>query len=324
MKTPAFWQTDNWVSRLLLPVSFLYGFVTQARLRLKKPYHCGVKVICIGNITAGGVGKTPVAMRVAEHYLARGKKVFFVTRGYKGKLKNILVDLTKHTPRETGDEARLLASVAPTIISPKREAGAKMAVEMGAEIIIMDDGFQNPGLYKDESWLVFDGAVGIGNGRIIPAGPLREKLSVGEQRATRVLIMGEDKTGLAQQCTLPVFFGRLEPLALELATKKVLAFAGIGHPEKFYRTLETAGFQVAAHRDFEDHHQYSVVEIDALKKEAAAKGLALVTTEKDYVKLSPVMRGDGKEEEKGRIYCLRVQADIMGLVEEESRGAGSR
>ena len=149
MKTPSFWMTDGWKARILTPISWIYGAVTQLRLRFHQPYRCGVKVICIGNITAGGVGKTPVAIAMAEKYQKEGKKVFFVTRGYKGKLKNIVVDLDKHTVAETGDEARLLAGVAPTIIAPKREIGAKLAVELGAEIIVMDDGFQNPRLFKE-------------------------------------------------------------------------------------------------------------------------------------------------------------------------------
>lgn len=305
MTTPKFWEHNGILAFLLTPFSWIYGVVTQLRLRCIKPYHSKAKVICIGNITAGGVGKTPVAMAMAEKYLAEGKKVFFVTRGYKSKLKNILVDLDKHTAEETGDESRLLAGVAPTIIAPKRDTGAKMAEKMGAEIIIMDDGFQNPGLYKDESWLVFDGATGIGNGKIIPAGPLRETLANGEKRAQNILIMGEDKTGLAKKCTLPVYFGKLEALPLKLANKKVLAFAGIGHPEKFYQTLRENGFEVVATRDFADHYAYQKEDIEALVKEAEAKGLTLITTEKDFVKLG--------EEDKKRVAVLKVRAVIRDL-----------
>ncbi len=302
MKTPKFWMKKGIISRLLLPISSVYGAVTQWRLKSREPYRCGVKVICVGNITAGGVGKTPVAIAMAEKYLSEGKKVFFVTRGYKGKLKNILVDLSKHTPAETGDEARLLAATAPTVISPKRELGAQTAVEAGAEIIIMDDGFQNPGLYKDESWLVFDGETGIGNGRIIPAGPLRETLADGEKRADYILIMGEDKTGLAAQCSLPVYHGRLEAQPFDLPNKNVSAFAGIGKPEKFYNTLRCLGYNVVLTKDFEDHHTYTAADLAELKKIAAARGAALVTTEKDYVKLSEAERAD--------IHCLKVRAVI--------------
>ncbi len=300
MKTPKFWNEKGLISLLLTPLAAVYGRATQRRIRRGRPYHSSAKVICVGNITAGGVGKTPAAIALAKKYQAEGKKVFFITRGYKGKLKNILVDLKTHTVEETGDEARLLAGTAPTIIAPKREAGAKMAEMMGAEVLILDDGFQNPGLYKDESWLVFDGTVGIGNGRIIPAGPLRETLADGEKRADYILIMGEDKTGLAKRCSLPVYFGKLEPEPLTLPNRRVLAFAGIGHPEKFYQTLREMGIEVVKTHDFPDHYAYSEADIIALSEEAERGGLALITTEKDWVKMPA--------DAEGRIYCLKVRA----------------
>ncbi|MBP5698954.1 MAG: tetraacyldisaccharide 4'-kinase [Alphaproteobacteria bacterium] len=306
MKTPKFWQKNNFWSCVLAPFSVVYGFATQWRIRRAKPYHSSAKVICIGNITAGGVGKTPVAIAMAEKYMAEGKKVFFVTRGYKGKLKNIVVDTAKHSAAETGDEARLLANTAPTIIAPNRAIGAKMAEKLGAEIIVMDDGFQNPTLYKDESWLVFDGTVGIGNGRIIPAGPLRETLANGEKRANYVLIMGEDKTGLAKLCRLPVYYGKLQAEPLTLENKKVVAFAGIGHPEKFYQTLREQGFEVVQTRDFADHYAYQTADIEALAAEASSLGAVLITTEKDFVKLK---ENSGKWEKM--IYVLKVRAIIQ-------------
>lgn len=300
MRTPLFWNSKKGIAKILLPISYIYGAVTQMRLRLSKPYKSRAKVICIGNITAGGVGKTPVALAMADKYLKNGKKVFFLTRGYKGKLDNVLVDLDKHTAEETGDEARLLATKAPTIIASQRDKGAKMAEKMGAEIIIMDDGFQNPSLYKDESWLVFDGAVGVGNGYIIPAGPLRETLTNGEKRADYILIMGDDKTGLSKQCRLPVYYGRVEAEPLVLENKRVLAFAGIGHPEKFYKTLADLGYTVVKTKDFADHFAYKDEDVEKLKAEAEMSGLSLVTTEKDYVKLST--------EAKKNVNVLKVRA----------------
>lgn len=311
MKTPRFWQSDGVVPTLLTPLSWVYGAVTQWRLKIKTPHKCKAKVICIGNITAGGVGKTPVAMAMAEKYLKEGKKVFFVTRGYKGKLKNIVLDLEKHTPEETGDEPRLLAGIAPTIIAPCREWGAEKAVRMGAEVIIMDDGFQNPGLYKDESWLVFDGTVGIGNGKIIPAGPLRETLETGQKRANYILIMGEDKTGLARQCQLPVYSGKLKPQPFSLENRRVFAFAGIGHPEKFYQTLKKIGYQTVLTKDFPDHHAYSKDDLDELHRQASELGLSLVTTEKDYVKLP--------QSAKRNISCLKVRAEWAPLLTEKEK-----
>lgn len=301
MKTPKFWNARGIVSGFLVPVSYVYKIATKWRIKQGKPYKCGVKVICVGNITAGGVGKTPVAMALAERYLNKGKKVFFVTRGYKGKLKNVVVNLETMTPEETGDEARLLAGVAPTIISPKRERGAKKAVEMGAEVIIMDDGFQNPGLYKDECYVVFDGGIGVGNGRIIPAGPLRETLEDGLKRADKVIIMGEDVTGLKKKCgDVPWFSARLEAENFSLENKSVYAFAGIGHPEKFYKTLADLGYTVVKTKDFADHFTYKDEDIEKLKAEAEMSGLSLVTTEKDYVKLSAAA--------KKNVNVLKVRA----------------
>jgi len=300
MKTPKFWNKKGIISKLLLPISFIYGAITQWRLKFFKPYHSSAKVICIGNITAGGVGKTPVAMAMAEKYLKLNKKVFFLTRGYKGKLDNVLVDLKKHSAAETGDEARLLAMVAPTIIAHQRDKGAKMAEKMGAEVIIMDDGFQNPLVYKDESWLVFDGTVGVGNGYIIPSGPLRETLANAEKRAHYILIMGEDKTGLAKKCRLPVYYGKVEAEPFNLKNKKVLAFAGIGHPYKFYQTLQSLGYEVVKTHDFADHYAYQKGDVEALYQEAKKEKLSLVTTEKDYVKLS--------DEDKKKISVLKIRA----------------
>ncbi len=301
MRTPKFWEHNGLMAHILKPISWLYGYVTQWRIHHKKPYHCGAKVICIGNITAGGVGKTPVAIAMAERYINEGKKVFFVTRGYKGKLKNIIVDLDKHTPSETGDEARILALTAPTVIATDRAHGAKLAIKNGADMIIMDDGFQNQTLYKDESWLVFDGTVGVGNGQIIPSGPLREELKTGQSRADYIIIMGEDKTDLAKKCTLPVFYGRLEPQALDLDNKNVMAFAGIGHPAKFYQTLSDMGYNVVKSFDFADHYAYKKSDIAKLVNMAKAQSLELVTTEKDFVKLD-------KEDQK-RIHVLKVKAN---------------
>ncbi len=302
MKTPKFWNNNGGMATLLAPIAFIYKAVTQWRIKHAKPYKSKAYVICIGNITAGGVGKTPVAAAMAEKYLKKNKKVVFLTRGYKSKLKNTVVDLTKHSAIETGDEARILAEIAPVIVAPDRAKGAKIAESMGADVIIMDDGFQNPRLYKDESWLVFDGATGIGNGRIIPAGPLRETLESGEKRAQHILVMGEDKTGLKEKCHLPVHFGHLEPQPFDLMHKRVLAFAGIGHPEKFYQTLKNMDYEVVETRDFADHYAYSEADVARLLKEATAKELAVVTTQKDFVKLPIKYRG--------QVHCLYVRAVI--------------
>ena len=299
MIAPKFWNNRGVVSTILLPFSWVYGAIVQFRLR-KSGYKSKAKVICVGNVTAGGVGKTPVCMALAEKYISEGKKVCFVTRGYKGKLKNIVVDLDKHSAIETGDEARLLANVATTIISPDRANGARVAEELGMDVIIMDDGFQNPSLCKDECVIVFDGKVGIGNGRVLPAGPLRETLKNGEKRATCAIIMGEDKTGLAEKISIPCYFGKVVPEHLDIEGAKVLAFAGIGRPSKFYDTLCELGYDVVETRDFADHYSYTKADINELKEKAKARGLLLITTEKDFVKLDEEMKKD--------IHCLKIKA----------------
>jgi tetraacyldisaccharide 4'-kinase len=299
MIAPKFWNNRGVVSTILLPFSWVYGAIVQFRLR-KSGYKSKAKVICVGNVTAGGVGKTPVCMALAEKYISEGKKVCFVTRGYKGKLKNIVVDLDKHSAIETGDEARLLANVATTIISPDRASGAKVAEKLGMDVIIMDDGFQNPSLCKDECVIVFDGKVGIGNGRVLPAGPLRETLKNGEKRATCAIIMGEDKTGLAEKISIPCYFGKVVPEHLDIEGAKVLAFAGIGRPSKFYDTLCELGYDVVETSDFADHYSYTKADIDELIEKAKARGLLLITTEKDFVKLDEEMKKD--------IHCLKIKA----------------
>ena len=299
MIAPKFWNNRGVVSTILLPFSWVYGAIVQFRLR-KSGYKSKAKVICVGNVTAGGVGKTPVCMALAEKYISEGKKVCFVTRGYKGKLKNIVVDLDKHSAIETGDEARLLANVATTIISPDRANGARVAEELGMDVIIMDDGFQNPSLCKDECVIVFDGKVGIGNGRVLPAGPLRETLKNGEKRATCAIIMGEDKTGLAEKISIPCYFGKVVPEHLDIEGATVLAFAGIGRPSKFYDTLCELGYDVVETRDFADHYSYTKADINELKEKAKARGLLLITTEKDFVKLDEEMKKD--------IHCLKIKA----------------
>ncbi len=299
MIAPKFWNNRGVVSTILLPFSWVYGAIVQFRLR-KSGYKSKAKVICVGNVTAGGVGKTPVCMALAEKYISEGKRVCFVTRGYMGKLKNIVVDLDKHSAIETGDEARLLANVATTIISPDRANGARVAEELGMDVIIMDDGFQNPSLCKDECVIVFDGKVGIGNGRVLPAGPLRETLKNGEKRATCAIIMGEDKTGLTEKISIPCYFGKVVPEHLDIEGAKVLAFAGIGRPSKFYDTLCELGYDVVETRDFADHYSYTKADIDELKEKAKARGLLLITTEKDFVKLDEEMKKD--------IHCLKIKA----------------
>lgn len=236
MKTPAFWSEPNFLSRLLKPLGTVYAFATRLRIGLGRPCKIGRPVVCIGNLTAGGTGKTPVAVAVAGLLQQAGKNPFFVSRGYGGTLKNIMVDKEKHTASEVGDEPLLLARRAPVIVNPDRVAGAQKALRSGAEVIVMDDGFQNPGLYKDLSFLVFDGGFGIGNGLSVPAGPLRENFAAGLKRAHAAIILGEDKHNLSAKIAgIPIFRGSVVPVRPEVSNTDAVAFAGIGRPEKFLR-----------------------------------------------------------------------------------------
>lgn len=285
MKTPFFWQQKNAMARILYPLGKLYALATRLNLKFHTPQKVTVPVICIGNLTAGGSGKTPTALSIAAMLQKIGYHPFFVSRGYGGKLKNVLVDINTHTPEQVGDEPLLLARQAPVIVNPDRFQGAQTAIFHGADIIIMDDGFQNPKLYKDLSFLVFDGTTGYGNGYCVPAGPLREDLSQGIRRAQAMIIIGEDKKNLKSQISLPTFMGKIAPQRPQISSKKVIAFAGIGRPEKFYQSLKELRFEIAETIDFPDHHFYTTQELENLIQKAQEKNCALITTTKDFVKI---------------------------------------
>src|SRR6266545_412161 len=270
MREPAFWWREAaTAARLLAPVAVLYGAVAGARLRLRGR-RAGVPVVCIGNLTVGGAGKTPAALAVARILAAAGERPGFLSRGYGGELAGPLaVDPARHGAAEVGDEPLLLARAAPTVVARARVAGAKAAHAAGASVIVMDDGFQNPSLAKDFSVLVIDGRRGLGNGKVFPAGPLRAPLGAQLARADAVVLvgaMGEAASiagAAAEARKLPLFQARFEPDRETIATlagRRVLAFAGIGDPEKVFATLREAGVTVAATRSFADHHRYTLAD----------------------------------------------------------------
>jgi tetraacyldisaccharide 4'-kinase len=295
MREPSFWwRKAGLVARLLAPAAAAYGAVAGARLRWRGR-RAGVPVVCIGNLTVGGAGKTPAALAAARMLAAAGERPAFLSRGYGGKEAGPLqVDPAWHRAGEVGDEPLLLARAAPTVVARARVKGARMAVELGATAIVMDDGFQNPSLAKDFSVLMVDARRGIGNGWVIPAGPLRAPLAAQLRRADAVVVVGHGDGALgvaaaAQARGVPVFAARLEPEAgfiAALGGGRALAFAGIGDPEKFFATLADAGIAVAAKRSFPDHHPYTRAEARALCEGADREGLVLVTTEKDLVRLA--------------------------------------
>ena len=295
MRAPDFWRRDGVVARALSPASCIWRAVARRRRRVAKPVRTGVPVICIGNAVAGGAGKTPVALSIAARLIRHGKEPHFLSRGYGGTERGPLqVDPDRHAAAEVGDEPLLLGRLAPAWIARDRVAGAKAAAAQGAGLVIMDDGFQNHDLQKDLSILVFDGGYGIGNGRLMPAGPLREPLEDALARADAVIVIGDDRSGIRDAVAgrRPLLWARHVPVADTdgISGKRVVAFAGIGRPGKFFETLAGMGCHVIATRDFPDHHAYSPDEIMSLIDTAAAANALLVTTEKDAVRLPPAAR----------------------------------
>ena len=296
-RTPEFWYQSRGVLPLLLgPLGSAYGIAGRLRRNLATPAACGVPVICVGNVVAGGAGKTPTALHVAERCQQAGIDVHFLSRGHGGREKGPLrVDPETHTAADVGDEPLLLAGAAPAWISADRLAGAHAAAEAGARLIVMDDGFQNPALAKDLSIIAIDGDAGFGNGRMIPAGPLRELPAAALMRAQAVVIIGRDPSGMCGRLRkstggrVAVMPGRLQPgpEIEQLKARPLLAFAGIARPAKFFNTLLDSGCELTAARPYPDHHPFSRGEIADLRRQAGDLDAALVTTAKDFVRLHP-------------------------------------
>ncbi|MEJ8473531.1 tetraacyldisaccharide 4'-kinase [Roseibium algae] len=293
-KAPDFWwrQGWSWQSALLALPGLLYGR-TSGRRMLQKPLgKSSLPVICIGNFVLGGVGKTPFALALADRLKDEGFSPGFILRGYGGSATGpLLVDLDQHDASVVGDEALLLAQEAPTVVSADRVQGAKHAEQSEIDILIMDDGFQNPALAKDLSIALVDAVTGLGNGKCLPAGPLRAPMAAQIVMTDVLILVGEgdaaDETvHLAARKGLPILHAHLKPeIQPELRDKPLLAFAGIGRPGKFFQTLEKEGLEIAQTRAFPDHHSFQVSEVEELLKVAEAEGLQLVTTSKDMARL---------------------------------------
>ena len=293
MREPAFWwRKAGLASGLLAPAAACYGAIA-ARRMLRQGTRAGVPVLCVGNFTLGGAGKTPTVMRLAKLLQEAGERVFCLSRGYGGSLAGPKrVDAHSDHAAQVGDEALLLARVAPTMVARDRVAGAEAAAAAGASVVIMDDGLQNASLIKDFTIAVVDGRRGLGNARVFPAGPLRAPLAVQIARTDALLVVGE-ATGagdaVAAAHGLPIFHGHLQPdpaAITELKARKVFAFAGIGDPDKFFATATEAGIEVARRQAFPDHHCFSAEEAAELIMRAEHDGLALLTTEKDRARMT--------------------------------------
>ena len=298
MRAPEFWDRDRSIAAALLgPAALVVELAGWLRWRVVREQRVSVPVVCVGNLVAGGAGKTPVALAVAARLAVAGRVVHFLSRGYGGREHGPLrVDPARHTAYDVGDEALLLAAAAPTWVARDRPAGARAAAEAGAEVVVMDDGHQNPTLYKDICLVVIDGTYGVGNGRVIPAGPLREPVRAGLERADAVVLIGDTPSARVEKIARigggPLLWAQIVPAPESycLANQRVVAFAGIARPDRFFDTLRNIGCRFISAHAFPDHYVYQADEIMALVEEASAADARLITTEKDLVRLPPEAR----------------------------------
>ncbi|ANW04300.1 tetraacyldisaccharide 4'-kinase [Bradyrhizobium icense] len=294
MREPGFWHGPSSLnSHLLKPLGALYGAIAAQRLQ-RKGLHAGIPVLCVGNYHVGGAGKTPTVLALAKLMRDLGETPVVLSRGYGGELRGpVRVDPERHTAADVGDEPLMLASHLPVVVSRKRAEGVPLARSQGATVILMDDGFQNPSIVKDASLIVIDSERGLGNGKVFPAGPLRAPLRPQLARTDALIVVGNGTAAEPVAAEIaaqgkPVLRARLKPDDAQVAAlqgKRVLAFAGIGDPARFFNTLRLSGIDVVRQQAFADHHPYSQTEIEGLITEARRDGLTLVTTEKDLARL---------------------------------------
>jgi tetraacyldisaccharide 4'-kinase len=294
MHEPAFWyRSPSLASRLLMPLGALYGAVAARRLA-RGGIDAGIPVLCVGNYHVGGAGKTPTVLALVELLRDAGEAPIVLSRGYGGKLRGpVKVDPDRHEAADVGDEPLMMAQAVAVVVARDRADGVALARSQGASVIVMDDGFQNPAIAKDASLIVIDGDRGLGNACVFPAGPLRAPLPPQLARTDALIIVGNGSAADTVAAAVAAHGGlvlraHLKPSDVSVAAlrgKRALAFAGIGDPQRFFRTLRGSGVDVVTERAFADHHPFSQNELEALAGAAKRDGLTLVTTEKDLARL---------------------------------------
>lgn len=292
IKTPHFWTELSWQSVILFPVSYIWRFGHYAQQKILNTKETEIPVICVGNLTVGGSGKTPVVITLCRFLSGIGKSTSILTRGFGGKEKGpIFVSTNLHQSLDVGDEPLMMAHSLDVCVSRNRPLGANHILDKKKyDCIVMDDGLQNPTLKKDLNIAVFDGKFGIGNGFLLPAGPMRQKLEVGIQNIDLVIFNGKDETGLGQKIPphIPIFTGELQPdeeIVEKMKNRRVYGFAGIGNPSRFFKTLNNIGADLVGEAHFADHHPYTDADLTQLYEEAIQSGAELVTTQKDWMRL---------------------------------------
>lgn len=317
---PFWWNEADWRAWLLYPASRIYGSVARSRLEKAPRIPVGRPVLCIGNFTVGGAGKTPTALAFALAAIEAGLRPGFLSRGYQASIRTTtVVDPEKHNAHDVGDEPVLLAQRALTVIAPNRLEGARRLIDEGADIIIMDDGFQSAAIRFDYALMVVDAARGIGNGHMIPGGPMRAPLVVQMRHATALLVIGEGGGAdpvirSAGRAAKPVFTARFTvPAFRRFRDRLFLAFAGIGNPDKFFDTVRSTGARIVARRGFPDHHVFADDEIGDILELAKKEELDIVTTAKDMARLKSGHGRSAELAEKADVLNVELEFDPPGL-----------
>jgi tetraacyldisaccharide 4'-kinase len=321
MHEPAFWyRPPSWISGLLLPLGAVYGWIAGRRLQ-REGADAGIPVFCVGNYHVGGAGKTPTVLALTKLLRDLGETPIVLSRGYGGRLRGpVQVDPARHVAADVGDEPLMLARTLAVVVARDRIDGAALARSLGASVILMDDGFQNPAITKDASLIVIDGGRGLGNGKVFPAGPLRAPLPPQLARTDALIVIGDGTAAAAVAAAVaargrPVLSAHLradQASVASLGGKRVLAFAGIGDPARFFNTLRSSGIEVVRECAFADHHPFAQSEIEALSAEAKRDALTLVTTEKDLARLQG---GEGMPDWAREIVPFKVTLEFGDIAQ---------